>query len=140
MRTSARRFETLSSCVVNAVTLAACESACDQVADDLNVRPEERDRYADYAARCVYYGAFLGDQGCALRCAVRVWLIAMAGGHSDIGLRNLLTTHSEMMSIAAYCDGGDWRPKTEPRWARRQGDALNAVQVIARAVRDERAP
>ncbi|WP_419952765.1 AAA family ATPase [Methylobacterium sp.] len=125
-------LERLSSCSVSVPTLSACESACDEVADDLKLRPEDRDRYADYAARCVYYAAFLGDHGCALRCAVRVWQMAMAGGHSEIGLRNLLTTHSEMMSIAAYCDGGDWRPKTEPRWARRQGDALTALQIIAR--------
>lgn len=141
LRTDVRTtLEKLSSCVVNLGTLAACESACDQVADDLNVRPEERDRYADYAARCVYYAAFLGDQGCALRIAVRVWLIAMAGGHSDTGLRNLLTTHAELMSIAAYCDGGDWRPKTEPRWTRRQRDALTSLQVIARAVRESEQP
>jgi hypothetical protein len=101
-------LERLSSCSVSVPNLSACESACDEVADDLKLRPEDRDRYADYAARCVYYAAFLGDHGCALRCAVRVWQTAMAGGHSELGLRNLLTTHAEMMSIAAYCDGGDW--------------------------------
>ncbi|WP_244478921.1 AAA family ATPase [Methylobacterium sp. Leaf106] len=127
-------LERLSSCVVTVTTLSACESACDEVADDLKLSPYDRDRYADYAARCVYYAAFLGDHGCALRCAVRVWQASMAGGHSDLGLRNLLTTHSEMMCVAAYCDGGDWRPKTVPRSARRQGDALTSLQIIARSV------
>jgi hypothetical protein len=60
-------LERLSSCSVSVPNLSACESACDEVADDLKLRPEDRDRYADYAARCVYYAAFLGDHGCALR-------------------------------------------------------------------------
>ena len=127
-------LEKISSCRVSLSTLSHTESVCDEVSEDLKLRQDDRDTYADWATRCVYYQAFLGDQGCALRCAVRVWKIAMAGGHTDLRLSNLLTTHAEMMSIAAYCNEGQWAPKREPRSYRRQGDGLTAMQIIARSV------
>ncbi|WP_311274647.1 AAA family ATPase [Methylobacterium sp. WCS2018Hpa-22] len=127
-------LEKLSSCRVSLSSLSHAESVCDDASEDLKLGQNDRDTYADWSTRCVYYQAFLGDHVCALRCAVRVWQIAMAGGHTDLRLGNLLRTHAEMMSIAAYCDGEQWAPRREPRSARRQGDGLTALQIIARSV------
>ncbi|WP_245259641.1 AAA family ATPase [Methylobacterium sp. 10] len=127
-------LEKLSSCRVSLSSLSHTESGCEEVSEDLKLGQDQRGTYGDWATRCVYYQAFLGDHVCALRCAVRVWQIATAGGHTDLRLSNLLTTHAEMMSIAAYCDEGQWAPKREERSYRRQGDSLTALQIIARSV------
>ncbi|MBO1022753.1 AAA family ATPase [Methylobacterium sp. SD274] len=127
-------LEKLSSCRVSLSSLSHTESVCEELSEDLKLGQDHRDTYGDWATRCVYYQAFLGDHVCALRCAVRVWQIAMAGGHSELSLSNLITTHAEMMTIAACCDEGEWRPKTEPRSVRRQRDGRSALEIIVRSV------